>query len=265
MIFIFNNYISTSEFAKIVGVSKHTLFYYDKEGIFSPEKKDENGFRFYSLFQVEVFFMIKSLTDMGVSLSIIKEHLQTRSAKNSLSLLTENEKILEEKIRKLNNTKRLLKEKKNLLLEYMNTTSDVFISNEQKEILYVTKSIENEYYIPYANHIKNSNEDGFYSVGHIIKNDDFNNKTFFDYYFSKTNKKGSSTLIKSAGNYLNYYHKTGYFTIDQTYEKLFAYAKQNHIKLGPYFFEYMILDELSVSGIDKFVIKISILIKETHD
>lgn len=31
---MFNNYISTSEFAKLVGVSKHTLFYYDKEGVF---------------------------------------------------------------------------------------------------------------------------------------------------------------------------------------------------------------------------------------
>lgn len=32
-------YIKTGEFAKLVGVTKHTLFYYDKIGLFSPEIK----------------------------------------------------------------------------------------------------------------------------------------------------------------------------------------------------------------------------------
>ena len=41
-------YIKTGEFAKLVGVTKHTLFYYDKIGLFSPEIKLENGYRFYS-------------------------------------------------------------------------------------------------------------------------------------------------------------------------------------------------------------------------
>lgn len=32
-------YISTGEFAKLAGVTKHTLFYYDEIGLFSPEIK----------------------------------------------------------------------------------------------------------------------------------------------------------------------------------------------------------------------------------
>lgn len=50
-------YFTTGEFAKIVGVSKHTLFHYDKLGIFSPELKGENEYRYYSAFQVEPFFV----------------------------------------------------------------------------------------------------------------------------------------------------------------------------------------------------------------
>ena len=34
-------YIKTGEFAKLVGVTKHTLFYYDKIGLFSGDQAGE--------------------------------------------------------------------------------------------------------------------------------------------------------------------------------------------------------------------------------
>ncbi len=38
------------------------------------------------------------------------------------------------------------------------------------------------------------------------------------------------------------------------------FAKENNLKLGDYFFEDAILDELSVDGYENFVVKISIMI-----
>ena len=58
-------YIKTGEFAKLVGVTKHTLFYYDKIGLFSPEIKLENGYRFYSFDQLDVFDVIQTLRETG--------------------------------------------------------------------------------------------------------------------------------------------------------------------------------------------------------
>ena len=57
------NYFTTGEFAKLVGVTKHTLFYYDKIGIFSPEIKLDNDYRYYSVFRIEVFYVISTLKD----------------------------------------------------------------------------------------------------------------------------------------------------------------------------------------------------------
>ncbi|HBY3460150.1 TPA: MerR family DNA-binding transcriptional regulator, partial [Clostridioides difficile] len=34
-------YFTTGEFAKLCGISKQTLIFYDKIGIFSPEYKDK--------------------------------------------------------------------------------------------------------------------------------------------------------------------------------------------------------------------------------
>ena len=35
-------YFTTGEFARILGVRKHTLFHYDEIGLFSPALKEEN-------------------------------------------------------------------------------------------------------------------------------------------------------------------------------------------------------------------------------
>ena len=43
-----NLYMTTGEFAALMGVSKHTLFHYDDIGLFSPEYVAENGYRMYS-------------------------------------------------------------------------------------------------------------------------------------------------------------------------------------------------------------------------
>ncbi len=42
-------YLTTGEFARLAGVTKHTLFHYDNIGLFQPEFTDENGYRYYTL------------------------------------------------------------------------------------------------------------------------------------------------------------------------------------------------------------------------
>ncbi|MFE4512310.1 MerR family DNA-binding transcriptional regulator, partial [Bacillus subtilis] len=41
-------YFTTGEFSKLCRVKKQTLFHYDEIGLFSPEIKKENGYRYYS-------------------------------------------------------------------------------------------------------------------------------------------------------------------------------------------------------------------------
>lgn len=36
-----DRYLTTGEFAKLAGVTKHTMFYYDEIGLFSPEIKQQ--------------------------------------------------------------------------------------------------------------------------------------------------------------------------------------------------------------------------------
>ena len=50
--------LTTGEFAKICNVKKHTLFHYDDIGLLKPDYYDENGYRFYSYSQLNLFYFI---------------------------------------------------------------------------------------------------------------------------------------------------------------------------------------------------------------
>ena len=53
-------YFTTGEFARILGVGKHTLFHYDEIGLFSPAIKEENGYRYYFVWQMDTFEVIRA-------------------------------------------------------------------------------------------------------------------------------------------------------------------------------------------------------------
>ena len=59
-----HEYMTTGEFASAMGVSKDTLFHYDDIGLFCPEKVSENGYRYYSIYQMETFDTIRMLRDL---------------------------------------------------------------------------------------------------------------------------------------------------------------------------------------------------------
>lgn len=79
-------YLTTGEFAKLAGVSKHTLFHYDKIGLLSPEiKLSENQYRYYSISQLELLEIITLLKELDMPLSEIKSYLDNRQHRFSLS------------------------------------------------------------------------------------------------------------------------------------------------------------------------------------
>lgn len=65
-----------TDFAKLAQISPHTLRYYDKIGLFSPERTDpDSGYRLYGLGQLAQLNRIIALRDMGFGIAEIREHL----------------------------------------------------------------------------------------------------------------------------------------------------------------------------------------------
>ena len=71
--------LTISEMAYIHNITRTTLIYYDKIGLFQPETADENGYRYYSYQQSAALETILMLRELNVSLDEIGHFMSHRT------------------------------------------------------------------------------------------------------------------------------------------------------------------------------------------
>jgi len=118
-----NVFKKIEEVSKLSGVSKRTLQYYDDEGIL-PVKRSKNNYRLYDDETMERLWKILWYKEMGFDLREIKLILGG----------VKQETVVEEKVNKLNNTIRVLEEKKKVI-EYIQRYS-IPVKNEENNQTY---------------------------------------------------------------------------------------------------------------------------------
>lgn len=129
-----------TEVAKIFEISRQTLIYYDKIGLFKPKYIDEeNSYRYYveeQFFQLRFILVLKRA---GFSLSEIKDYTKTRSPEESLEYLEEKERSVTEKIVALEASRDMIRSKireaKNIAMEEAGRAE--FIELQEKRVFMV--------------------------------------------------------------------------------------------------------------------------------
>ena len=120
-------------------VKKHTLFHYDDIGLLKPDYYDENGYRFYSYSQLNLFYFISMMKELGMSLDEIKFYLNSRTPEQMEELFTSKINQISNEIKRLKENKRILKSR----IDKIQYASEVKIDKIYKEYQ------EEEYYLRY--------------------------------------------------------------------------------------------------------------------
>lgn len=94
-------YMNIGEFAKIAGISRRNLLFYDKIGLFSPAAVAKNGYRCYTPEQFYTLDTINILKTVGMPLKDIKDFLQTRTPEKAVELFSRQEQELLSEIERL--------------------------------------------------------------------------------------------------------------------------------------------------------------------
>ncbi|MEG2288384.1 MAG: MerR family transcriptional regulator [Clostridium sp.] len=270
----FQNYFTTGEFAKLCNVKKQTLFHYDDIGIFSPEIKTDNGYRYYSFPQLETFNVISILKELDMPLNSIKSYLDNRSPSELISLLEKQKIVIESKINQLNQMNHLIERKihitkcacninvNEISLKFLPTT---YLVKTNAQNMDKEKNIA----VSLAHHIKHCKENNIYSpytTGGMLSLDNIINKTYSNYVCFYTqlddNEYENYNFIKEQGLYLIAYHEGGYYTIENTYDKILKFLSDNNLSVKSYFYEDVLLDDLSVKGYENYVLKISFRVEK---
>ncbi|OYO59617.1 DNA-binding transcriptional MerR regulator [Lachnotalea glycerini] len=263
--------LTTGQMAKIHGINKRTLMYYDDIGLFSPVIKDEKGFRYYTYEQCLTLESILAWRELDLSIESIKNYNKNHSPEAYLELVEKKEKETLQKINHLKQIRSLLISKasaiRNSLGLQLNTIN---IEMYEEEYLLSSPVLNNDSYISIfssvADTLKNLTDKSiyFHSYGSIISVDKLANgsKHYERYYVKLPRKiKHDNLYVKPAGTYLQIYWTGNWSTLPDAYNKIFLYAKDNKLKFADYSYEESIIDHTTANSANEYVTKILIRLK----
>ncbi|MEB7038766.1 MerR family transcriptional regulator [Staphylococcus gallinarum] len=261
---------TTGEFATLCGVKKQTLFHYDEIGILQPEYRNDKGYRYYSLKQLEIFSVIEILKDLQLSLTEIKTFLDDRS-------VTETIKLLEHKAYEID---RQIKEMEQLKLSIQNRRQHLIESNEADFTNIEIVTLPESYYLlsesvtgnsmketshALMRFIRDNRLDFGHPIGALLSQDHIMNGLYDDYqYFYIKIDYGIEQAhhMRAAGQFVVAYHEGHDDTIYKTHKRIKAFLKLKGYQIDGDSYEEYVVDEVSTDGPDKYVTKICIPVKQ---
>ena len=110
---------SISDFAKIARTTRDTLIYYDKIGLLAPASRGENNYRSYSLLQLGIINLIRTLQTLGMPLNEIKR-LRSKRTPDLVDAVLENQiKLIDEELDELSRARELLQQLKTTIHSHL--------------------------------------------------------------------------------------------------------------------------------------------------
>ncbi|MCY8934652.1 MerR family transcriptional regulator [Bacillus atrophaeus] len=265
-------YFTTGEFAKLCHVKKQTLFHYDEIGLLSPEIKKENGYRYYSYNQFELFQVIGLFKEVGVPLKRIKQLLKGKTPEDIVALLKEKSFEMENKIKKFKHLQTIIQTKVKLTEQALETdfssVSFQYLEEEKFMISRNTLNLPERKYIAAISelirYVQLHELDEGYPVGGILAREQILKKDFYNYsHFYIKVQEGIEKInyhVRPKGLYAVGYQKGD--EAEDAYRRIIQFIEKNRMRMGEYAYEEYMLDEVVVDGLENQITKILLQVKE---
>lgn len=266
--------LTISEFAKMAGVSRQTLIYYDHIGLFSPNYVAENGYRYYLPSQIGLFTAISILIELGVSLKDIKSKVESLSLDNALALFAKQKEIVNERMlryQRLNDmidTRMEQIEKGKKVLEKGLGFSVIEIKEKTpfyfgKEINCPKDAISDEDVIDFYDTCFRKKIPFGYTFGHHVIKENIlaGHPEITSHICFQVKEKNLANSYRPKGLYVVGYICGSYGKTDGIYQKLFPYLDENNLVIDGDAFEEYLFDEISMPDPKDFVLQVSIKVR----
>lgn len=229
------DYYKINEISKLYRIGIDSLRYYEKLGILTP-KRDDNGYRLYSLKEIYKLNIIRDLRSLDFSFKQIKAYLDDQCIANSLELFQEERVLIETQMQTLRAAKAALHSRMEML-NYLSsvkvgecvirTYPDRFCLRLNAEI---TRDEETDFAINklHMKHETKLRELGNLSIGAIPSMDDFykgGNGVFNSVFIILENETDHFDFMLPAGRYLSVYYRGTYGQSSDQIRKLLNFGK----------------------------------------
>lgn len=266
-----DNYFSIGELSHYQNISKQTLIFYHKLGLFCPAYVDpENGYRYYSAAQLDELDTILILKKSGLSLNRIKELLEHYTTSSSLGMLREQLGVIDQQIKELG----LIRSR---LAQRCSQLEQVCLHQEEGEVPHMeelpaqyilTRPVEPPYTL---REISIATKQCFaqafqeqlpiyFQSGVIVPYDRIANQRYTEasYAFLPTENtsKAHNIQMLSKGKCAVIYHRGDYLSIGRSYEALLEFCRRNHLKILSDSYEFCVNDYITTGDESEYITKV---------
>ena len=268
--------LTVGEMAKLAGISRQTLIYYDREGIFRPSSVNrETGYRYYTADQLETLVNILNLREVGVPLREIRAHMANRTAEGTAALLAEQARRAREQVAHWEMVARRL-ERKVESLEQLAAPEDDFLAELPEEWLAVEpvggqRGLA-DVDVALKRLLTRASDQGlphFYQLGDTLSAEDLaaGNYLRFSAAFLPLQgaPEGPGVVRKPAGLYGRCFHHGTYETTAKAYDALLRRIAAAGYRPCGGSYEYCVLDSMSSETPEEYVMEIQIPVEKISE
>ncbi len=270
------NLFSIGELSKLQNISRQTLIFYDKIGLFCPAYTDpNNGYRYYSAKQIDYLDTICIMKKIGFSLEEIKEYMKSYTLDNSIITLRKQLSVLEQQIEELQMIKSRVEHRCSQLehaVSIREVSDDIMVENVDKQCILVQKvnapySLEQVSIATKECFVRSFKEQlpVFFQSGAIVPYSRIRQQRYTEASFAflpidiMSNIDGTMELPE--GQCVCTYHTGDYYSIGCSYERLLAYCSDNKLDIISDSFEFAVNDYLSTKDENEYITKIMFYVK----
>lgn len=264
--------LTVSQFAKLHNVNKRTLHYYDEIGIFSPDYKGENGYRYYDYMQGVDFEYIKMLKELNMGLDEIKRYIDNPNEEDFKEIAEVKIKEIDQEIRTLNRRREVLEDKLNKLNkcdDLRKKNSVKVIECEEQKFFYTPFKFEDDDLKQLISHIKDvwTVDEYCKGIGSFVSVEKIQRGEFEEYdglFIEMLDDIDSDNMIiKPKGKYICAYHMGDWDTLPDFYDEIVKYAEENNLILVGYSFEIG-MNDFAISDMEDYITQIMIRVEENN-
>lgn len=267
---------SIGELAGYQNISKQTLIFYDRIGLFKPAYVDPNNkYRYYTSKQVDYLDTILIMKEMGFSLSEIQEHMKNYTIDTSLITLRKQLTVLDGQIthlqlirnrlahrcEQMENVKRFHEDNQEVTIKEVPQKyllyADVEPPRSFREISIATKKC-------FSQALKDELPI-FFQTGVVVPYKHILEERYTEAGIAflpieKTKKAGNIMELKK-GRAVSIYHCGDYQSVGRSYEKLLGFCKEHRLEIISDAHEFCINDYISSGDENEYITEIFFYIR----
>ena len=267
-----------SDFAKLIGISRQTLIYYDRIGLFRPIKTLGNKYRLYARSQINVISLICMLSELGVPLKEIQTLVDDISPDTALEILKKQQEEVEEKLRRIRMLEKMISHRIGQITlgkEMAKTALPSFTTMmvEEDIPLYIGKEINcpvgniaDDFIIDFYATCEALGFPLIFSSGQVKSRENIlagKAEIVSHMCFTLQDPVGANAVIPKGLYAVCFVHGDygSAWDNDSIYKSFLSFIDENHLQIIGDAYEEYLLDELTESDTKDFVVRIMIQVE----